>query len=98
MLQADGELSGGGAAVSTSPPSAPAHHQVHRHNMLSFVTSSTTFFSPAPVGYLHLFQRDLKAEGLVVVGVQRVLLHGRLLLLQTLAVLQQVDLHVRIWK
>ena len=46
--------------------------------------------------YLHLFKGDLKAEGLVVVRVQRVLLHRRLLLLQALAALQQLNLHVGI--
>ena len=48
--------------------------------------------------YLHLFQRDFKAEGLVVVRVQGVLLHRRLLLLQALTSLQQLDLHIRICK
>lgn len=46
--------------------------------------------------YLHLVLWDLKAEGLVVVRVQCVLLHCRLLLLQSLAVLQKMNLHIRI--
>lgn len=46
--------------------------------------------------YLHLVLWDLKAEGLVVVRVQCVLLHSRLLLLQSLAVLQKMNLHVGI--
>lgn len=48
--------------------------------------------------YLHLLERNLKAEGLVVVRIQSVLLHRRLLLLQPLSVLQQVNLHVGIWR
>lgn len=43
-----------------------------------------------------MLEGDLEAEGLVIVGVERVLLDGGLLLLQSLAVLHQVDLHVRI--
>lgn len=46
--------------------------------------------------YLDLFKWDFKAEGLVVVRVQGVLLDCRLLLLQPLAVLHQVDLRIRI--
>ncbi len=46
--------------------------------------------------YLHLVLWDLKAEGLVVVRVQCVLLHSRLLLLQPLAVLHKMNLHVGI--
>lgn len=48
--------------------------------------------------YLDLFKRDFKAKGLVVVRVEGVLLDCRLLLLQPLAVLHQVDLHVWICK
>lgn len=48
--------------------------------------------------YLHLLERNLKAEGLVVVRIQSVLLHCRLLLLQPLSILQQVNLHVGIWR
>lgn len=44
--------------------------------------------------YLDLFKRDFKAKGLVVVRVEGVLLDCRLLLLQPLAVLHQVDLHI----
>lgn len=46
--------------------------------------------------YLHLLQGDLEAEGLVVVRVQSVLLHRRLLLLQSLTALEQLDLHIGI--
>lgn len=46
--------------------------------------------------YLDLFKWDFKAKGLVVVRVEGVLLDCRLLLLQPLAVLHQVDLHIRI--
>lgn len=44
--------------------------------------------------HLDLLEGDLKAEGLVEVGVQGLLLHRRLLLLEPLAILHQVDLHV----
>ena len=44
--------------------------------------------------YLDLLQGHLEAEGLVVVGVQSVLLHRRLLLLQPLPIQQQVNLHI----
>ena len=47
--------------------------------------------------YLDLFKRDFKAKGLVVVRIQSVLFDCRLLLLQPLAVLHQVDLHIWIW-
>lgn len=50
--------------------------------------------SPCP--YLHLLKRNLKAEGLVVVRIQSVLLHCGLLLLQPLPILQQVNFHVGI--
>lgn len=43
-----------------------------------------------------MFKGDFKAKGLVVVRVEGVLLDCRLLLLQPLAVLHQVDLCVRI--
>ncbi len=46
--------------------------------------------------YLDLFKWDFKAKGLVVIRVEGVLLDCRLLLLQPLAVLHQVDLHIRI--
>lgn len=46
--------------------------------------------------YLHLLQRNLKAEGLIVIWVQCVFLHCCLLLLEPLSVLQQVDLHIGI--
>lgn len=46
---------------------------------------------------LYLLKGDLKAEGLIEVGVQGLLLDCGLLLLQPLAILQQVDLHVGIW-
>lgn len=46
---------------------------------------------------LYLLKGDLKAEGLIEVGVQGLLLDCGLLLLQPLAVLQQVDLHIGIW-
>lgn len=46
---------------------------------------------------LYLLKGDLKAEGLVEVGVQGLLLDCGLLLLQSLAILQQVDLHIGIW-
>ena len=46
--------------------------------------------------YLDLFKRDLEAEGLVVIRVEGVLLDCRLLLLQPLSILHQVDLGVRI--
>lgn len=46
--------------------------------------------------YLDLLKRDLEAEGLVVIRVEGVLLDCRLLLLQPLSILHQVDLHVRI--
>lgn len=46
--------------------------------------------------HLHLLKRNLKAEGLIVVRIQSVLLHCCLLLLQPLSVLQQVNLHVGI--
>lgn len=51
---------------------------------------------PAPERprHLNLLEGDLEAEGLVEVGVQRLLFHGRLFLLEPLAVLHQVDLHV----
>lgn len=42
-------------------------------------------------GYLDLFKRDFKAERLIVVRVEGVLLDCRLLLLQPLAILHQVD-------
>lgn len=45
-------------------------------------------FVPYRRTYLHLLERNLKAEGLVVVRIQSVLLHRRLLLLQPLSVLQ----------
>ncbi len=48
--------------------------------------------------YLHLLKRNLEAEGLVVVWIQSVLLHCRLLLLQPLAILQEVNFHVGIWR
>lgn len=48
--------------------------------------------------YLDLLERNFKAEGLVVVGVQRILLNGCLLLLQPLAVLHQMNLDIRVWK
>lgn len=44
--------------------------------------------------HLNLLKGDLKAEGLVEVGVQGLLLHRRLLLLEPLPILHQVDLHV----
>lgn len=44
--------------------------------------------------YLDLFKGDFEAKGLVVVRVEGVLLDCRLLLLQPLAVLHQVDLHI----
>lgn len=44
--------------------------------------------------YLDLFKWDFKAKRLVVVRVEGVLLDCRLLLLQPLAVLHQVDLHI----
>lgn len=44
--------------------------------------------------YLDLFKWDFKAKGLVVVRVERVLLDCRLLLLQPLTILHQVDLHI----
>lgn len=43
-----------------------------------------------------MFKGDFEAKGLVVVRVEGVLLDCRLLLLQPLAVLHQVDLHIRI--
>jgi len=46
---------------------------------------------------LYLLKGDLEAEGFVEVGVQGLLLDCGLLLLQPLAILQQVDLHVGIW-
>lgn len=46
--------------------------------------------------YLDLLERNFKAEGLVVVGVECVLLNRRLFLLQPLTVLHQVNLHVGI--
>lgn len=46
---------------------------------------------------LYLLKGDFKAEGLIEVGVQGLLLDCGLLLLQPLAILQQVDLHVGIW-
>lgn len=46
--------------------------------------------------YLDLLKRDFEAKGLVVVRVEGVLLDCRLLLLQPLAVLHQVNLHVGI--
>lgn len=46
--------------------------------------------------YLHLFQWDFEAEGFIVVRVQGVLLHCRLLFLQTLTPLQELDLDIRI--
>ena len=46
--------------------------------------------------HLDLLEGHLEAEGLVVVRVQGVLLDRGLLLLQPLAVLHQVDLHVRV--
>lgn len=47
-----------------------------------------------PPTHLDLLEGDLEAEGLVEVRVQRLLLHRRLLLLESLAVLHQVDLHI----
>lgn len=44
--------------------------------------------------YLDLFKWDFEAKGLIVVRVERVLLDCRLLLLQPLAILHQVDLHI----
>lgn len=49
---------------------------------------------PLPAQHLDLLEGDLEAEGLVEVRVQGLLLHCRLLLLEPLAVLHQVDLHV----
>lgn len=46
---------------------------------------------------LYLLKGDLKAEGFIEIGVQGLLLDCGLLLLQPLAVLQQVDLHIGIW-
>lgn len=50
--------------------------------------------APPPAPHLDLLEGDLEAEGLVEVRVERLLLHRRLLLLEPLAVLHQVDLHV----
>ena len=47
--------------------------------------------------YLYLFERNFERERLVVVRIQRALLDGRLLLLDSLAVHQQRQLHVRIY-
>lgn len=45
---------------------------------------------------LYLLKGDLEAEGFIEVGVQGLLLDCGLLLLQPLAILQQVDLHIGI--
>lgn len=46
--------------------------------------------------YRHHVLWNLKAEGLIVIGIQRVLFHRRLLLLQSLSILEQVNLHIGI--
>lgn len=46
--------------------------------------------------YLDLLERNFKAEGLIVVGVKCVLLNRCLFLLQSLAVLHQVNLYIGI--
>lgn len=48
--------------------------------------------------YLDLFEWHFETEGLIVVGVQGVLFDCRLFLLQTFAILHQMDLHVRVCK
>ena len=47
--------------------------------------------------HLDLVTGHFKAEGLVVIGVQSVLLDGGFLLPHLFAALQQVDLDIRIW-
>lgn len=49
---------------------------------------------PPVAQHLDLLEGDLEAEGLIEIGVQGLLLHRGLLLLEPLAVLHQVDLHV----
>lgn len=61
-------------------------------------------FSPCPISNipneehrhanLYLLKRNLEAEGLIEIGVQGLLLDSGLLLLESLAILQQVDFHV----
>ncbi len=48
--------------------------------------------------HLDVLEGHLEGEGLVVVGVERALLDGRLLLAQALAVLHQRYLHVGVYK
>lgn len=48
--------------------------------------------------YLNLFKWNFKRERLVVVRVEGALLDARLFLLESLAVLDEADLHVRVWK
>lgn len=62
-----------------------------QHSMCAFISSG----SVRCWIYLDLLKRDLEAEGLVVIRVEGVLLDCRLLLLQPLSILHQVDL--RIW-
>lgn len=47
---------------------------------------------------LYLLKGNLKAEGLIEVRVQSLLLDSGLLLLKPLAILQQVNLHIGIWR
>lgn len=48
--------------------------------------------------YLDLLEGYFKAEWLIVVGVKCVLFNRCLFLLQPLAILHQMNLHIRIWK
>lgn len=66
---------------------------IPRHSFLPWPT-----LKPFNNSHLHLLERNLKAEGLVVVRIQSVLLHRRLLLLQPLSILQQVDFHIGIYE
>lgn len=50
------------------------------------------------LSYLDLFEWHFEAEGLVVVRVEGVLLDCRLLFLQSLPILHQVDFHIRIFR
>lgn len=50
------------------------------------------------LAHLNLVTGHLKAEGLIVIGVQGVLLDGRFLLPHLFATLQQVDLDIWIWR
>lgn len=80
---------------SPSPPRRTTGHTRLPWRPPNGQSGSVPMCWPASLAqHLDLLEGDLEAEGLVEVGVQSLLLHRCLLLLEPLAALQQVDLHI----